>query len=899
MKVWISILFIVFSVAAIAEEVFYEIPIKELKITEGQIEHAPFYEIPEAIVRLDGDGEGYYIADHWSYPGNTHKESLVVRVSKTRDVTGWLAIMPTDWNKGVYSARFEIPSGQASEKARDAFYGAKAEYYDRLVQRGVAGGAWFRHEADRVREVLGKKAAENAPGPRGPRRQMQLDDTYELFSGGRAISENLQLDRALLSSPQDKNALKPVDLASVPGVTIKEINWKPLLKDDQPVLDPLAATIPADQHALFFPSFKAMMDLADEANGGATPVLHLLEPRGEDAHSKERYQRQLCLAPTEAARVLGPFVVNSVAVTGSDPYLRTGTDIAVIFDAKNVALLKTFLAAKHTAAVQENPIAQAVSGEVAGVAYSGVVSPDRSICSYLAATGNTVVVTNSLYQLTRIIETGSGKGTAMQSLPEYSFFRQRYVRGDKEESCFLVMTDAAIRRWCGARWRIGNSRRTQAMAALAELQARYLDALAAGSVKEGVLESEFSGLGTVTLTDRGVRSSIYNTMEFMTPIAELDLAQGTQGEVDAYNRWRDRYQSNWNWSFDPIAIRTFVNPDGKINADMTITPLIARSEYNFLIELTKNGSISPDAGDRHAESMLELTLGITTDRSKPGWISAETLNWLGSTVSVFFDEDPLWAEIAAARSDPAKLQNLSARTPVGILVDVKKAVGLDNVITRLMAMENVTKENRVHSGEAYVEVSFPGRYILGNERQLIYCTTTADSELVTPNEDVMKRALERRAKRKANAELPPQPVWLGKNVGMQADVRLIRTAELFEDYYSKELQTHSWSNIYILNEWKKRYPKDDPVKLHQKFWQTELLCPGGGTYVWNEKWQTMESTVFGHPGEPKKPEHVLSETLGRIKSGNFGLTFENDGLRARVEIERKAGAEKGNAQKAP
>jgi hypothetical protein len=75
------------------------------------------------------------------------------------------------------------------------------------------------------------------------------------------------------------------------------------------------------------------------------------------------------------------------------------------------------------------------------------------------------------------------------------------------------------------------------------------------------------------------------------------------------------------------------------------------------------------------------------------------------------------------------------------------------------------------------------------------------------------------------------------------------------------------------------------VKLHEQFWQTKLICPGGGRYVWNEEWQTMESTVYGHPGQPKPgPEKALP--VANITSANLGLTFENDGLSGKVVLER-------------
>ena len=79
-------------------------------------------------------------------------------------------------------------------------------------------------------------------------------------------------------------------------------------------------------------------------------------------------------------------------------------------------------------------------------------------------------------------------------------------------------------------------------------------------------------------------------------------------------------------------------------------------------------------------------------------------------------------------------------------------------------------------------------------------------------------------------------------------------SQLAGESYRSQMQRLAWSNLPILNEWKRRYPDRDPVVLHEQFWQTRLVCPGGGKYVWNEKWQTMESTVFGHPGEPKEAQ---------------------------------------------
>ena len=87
-------------------------------------------------------------------------------------------------------------------------------------------------------------------------------------------------------------------------------------------LDPLARSLPADQHAVFFPSFSAAVTLADEMSRQATPFGRLILARSEDELVKDRYETQLCLPLSTVARVIGPKMVASIVLTGSDPSLH-------------------------------------------------------------------------------------------------------------------------------------------------------------------------------------------------------------------------------------------------------------------------------------------------------------------------------------------------------------------------------------------------------------------------------------------------------------------------------------------------------------------------------------------------------------------------------------------------
>ena len=84
------------------------------------------------------------------------------------------------------------------------------------------------------------------------------------------------------------------------------------------------------------------------------------------------------------------------------------------------------------------------------------------------------------------------------------------------------------------------------------------------------------------------------------------------------------------------------------------------------------------------------------------------------------------------------------------------------------------------------------------------------------------------------------------------------------------------------------------MAFHQRVWHERLFCPGGGVYRWNEAWQTMESSVYGHPLAPRDGP-VYAPIVERVRSLDAGLTFEDDGLRAQVVVDlspaRKSAAE--------
>ena len=845
-------------------------------------------------------------------PDTVAEPRLAVRTDQPGAPSGRLYMRAGD--SGPWSSiHFRVNgSADSPEAARTAFLTAKASHYERLLAMGIPGAAWYRHEAREARKALGQDAATAAAPPGWTAwREGTLEDTFGLFTGGRALSENLQLDRELRVNGYGAAG---VPLSSIEGVTVEPIDWTPLTAGLEPEKDPLATLIPADQHALFFPSFQAMLDLMDEAKVNGTPILRLLEPRGEDARTQERYERQLCLTTDDLTRLFGPKLILSVACTGSDPYLRTGSDVAFLFETDTPDAIAGAVSARQETALAAIPGAAVVSGDLLGVGYTGVTTPTRTVSSYVAAVTGAVVVTNSLTQLKRILETAQGATENMASLGEYVYFRNRYARGADGETALLVVTDGAIRRWCGPQWCIAASRRTRAAAVLAEQQAAHMAELAAGvSSPQAVTAPEAAlDLGDLTLTDAGIHSSTYGTLDFQIPIAELPIEKVTEEEKTAYEWFRDGYQHAWRAYFDPIAVQFSVTP-GTIGADVTIQPLILDSEYRRYIGLTGNRALKAGVGDPHDEALAQVAVSIdpASEAVKPleGMamllpnVNVQPFQWLGEWGTLYIDRDPMLDAMteAAARGEDQLEKFLMAHgfaLPIGLHLDSNNPLSLTAFLAGVRAFIEQSApsllvwETRQHEGQSYVKVRATDEarsMMAGSElgEMALYYAPAADALIVSLNEAVIQRALERRAAAKNGGPAAPVPApWLGENMALHVgDGAMSVFQALMDTPYHQMLQERAWGGIPALNEWKRRFGAADPVAFHERYWGARIVCPGGGAYVWNEAFQTMESTVYGCPAAPKTPDG-LPEVWERLTGGDFGVTFENEGLRARAVLTR-------------
>ena len=811
-----------------------------------------------------------------------------------------------------FSFTFEKKNRVREQKSEEEYLTYRITRYQWLQDLQGPGSAWYRHNVNRDRNRL----AEIRKEPKTPTHTHQnralirpalsneLENSMDLFSGGRAISENLQLDRELRLSSDEQNRTIPV--SSIPGITIEEIPWKKLMKAEKPQLDPIASIIPHDQHAFILSSYASMLEVMDEATRG-TPLLRLSEERAESARSKEKYSQQLCLPVDELSQILGPKLISTVAITGSDPFIRTGTSLAVIFEAKKKQALIAALTMRRMEAQKKYKGANPVSGKIPQSQksnYVGLITKDRSIRTFVSSFEHFVVVTNSMDQLIQIARVFEQKNQSLASLDEYHFFRQRYpIIPEGKEDAFLIITDATIRRWCGAEWRIGASRRIRAASSLAELQAR---------VESGapLNAKEFPELGKVSVIDGVVQSSKFGNLTFLKSVNELDIQKITPAEKKAYEFFRNRYQRHWSEYFDPICAQVSID-NGEIRVDLSILPLIAGTDYRQMIQMVGGVKLKPDAGDPHDETVFHWVSAI--DMNSPRFkqagnfaaIMAPSLgvgafSWVGESFSLYLDDSPFFkamqdeSQTESIRGSEKFIEKNLGRIPLGFNVEVRNPFKLTAFLAGLRAWIEQTAPgmtlwtSKSYKKQGYVKIT-PGKGLTddlikeGSAPIALYYVPSPRLLTISLSEEMIHRAIDRNLLNREENASNIRASWAGNSTALQASKPITSIFDLsMGQNFINGLQRKSWKNLHVLNEWRVQLKEMDALAYHRKVWHTDLSCPGGGEYRWNQMFQTYESTVFGHPANPKAPKDF--SVLGGWKAIDLGLNFEKDGLRVQASV---------------
>ncbi len=769
----------------------------------------------------------------------------------------------------VKTFRFSIPDGSAKVITEDDFLKARRNWAERRSRDGVPGKPWFNHQSDH-----GEAASQ--PGFRN----VDVADTFDIFSGGRAIADNLALNRDLILAADKDGGMVRID--AIEGVTVKAIDWSDHLPKEPVIIDSLAMSIPEDQHALFAPSLHGLLKLMKRSEAELTPLVGMASSESSYRGLMTRYRQQLGLDLTDAAARLLP--VKSVAVTGGDLYFATGTDVAILMEAGNAAALLKALELAVTSKAGVKPQRHR-DGKLE---YLSFVVPDKGISSHLCQIGDLVLVTNSMAQVRRITEVADKRAPALGKSEEFKVFRHRYPKAD--EHAFIFLSDAAIRRWAGPVTRIGASRRNRALAALNELTCRTITG------NEEDLQEYAPLLGRVVISEGRAVSEQYGTAEFLTPISELALGEVSQTEKQAYERWREGYESGWTQVFDPIAIQLKMTGDS-VDVDLTVLPLNVNSDIREVMDLAGKAKLSPRARIRPEHSILHLACAIDSKseffqqfdqqlvQMMPE-LKIKPLSWVGESVSIDLIDSLFWEGLGESG-----LFEQAGNLPLVARVEVKSKIKLGLFLTAMRTLMQTSAPdtfewiNRKYGDRSYVVIAEQAEDDFGESVEICYAIV-GKALLITLSERNLKKAMDLEQMELTDEQIETLP----KADSLMIDVDpamfdVIDRIDMGSSAASRMAQL-SWNAIHILNEWRRLYPDRDPAVVHQSLFGVSINCPGGKGYRWNAEHLTMESVVFGHRGAPREPEK--KQGLLKYDRMHSGMDFIEDGLRLRMHLGPKS-----------
>ena len=752
---------------------------------------------------------------------------LVIQMPEKKNSTGFVDLWSSGRGQWV-SVACEVNASKLSECQGDELTAARAWDAGHKLKTNARGGLWYRSQVQTpVRE-------------RGER---DFDGTFATLSGGRAIAENLALDRDLILG--DSKGEPDVEIGTIQGVTVEPIPWEERMPEGEIAVDELSKQVPEDQYLMMVPSLRNLLALMDRVEEAGTPFFQAFASGDQYRGLPSRYRRQMGL---DLPDVLGRMLpVKSVAVTGGDPFFPTGSALAVLMETDKVDFVYGSLAK-----VIEAKAAAAGAVKVGGEEVVAFENKDRTFSSHLAIVNGAVVLANSANQIERLRQVGEGGIPALGASAEYRFFRHRYPLG-AGESAYVFISDACLREWAGPRLRIAASRRNRALAALGQVTSSVI----AG--KE--LRSDFESLlGGVEKVDGKVISERYGSLGFLTPVSELEITKVTAIEKQAYERWRRGYEGGWAKFFDPIAIRLNLAKERE-EIDMTILPLRVDSDYAEVISLVGAARLSEASRAVAPESVFHFAMAIDHESQMfkeadvslvellPG-LKINPLSWMGDSFAVSFEDSLAWH----GDLDEEMLHEL----PVLLRFDVQSRIKLALFLTSLRGMiegsspDLLRWETRELEGQKYVAIVGAGDDF-GTDFTIYYAAMKT-ALLVTLNEDVLKRAMVResgvvpgkKSREQVYVKTSPQLVQgVGEMSGTSWDER---RSEL------------SWRALPILNEWRKSKGAMNPMAFHQAMFAALITCPGGKGYRWNDEDLTMESVAYGHAGNPRydgEPMEIL------------------------------------------
>jgi hypothetical protein len=480
---------------------------------------------------------------------------------------------------------------------------------------------------------------------------------------------------------------KPTPLEKLIGPTVKSHPWDAMLADKKPKVSELARCVPADFYLVEFRTMTKLLDTLDARQDWTTYFFTQAHLDATDLRTRQRIQTQLLLDDSPAQRPFYDAIVQNVAIAGSDPFVKEGSDVTMLFQFQSPAFFHPGMERMQESVRKQYPNVRTQKGHHLGIEFTALTTPDRTVSLYVAEpTSHLHIRSNSLAGLKRVLETTLGKTPSLGDTAEFRYIRTLMPMGTAEEDGLIYLSDAFVRRLIGPTTKITEARRLigynhlrmiahaaqmyrtqfgKAPKSLADLEQAKCTP---GKFNEGKLACPFGG--KYNLSDDGALgvSTILGTTQFLTPCCELPTLDASPQEADNYERFLKDYERYWRTYFDPIAIRLQTSAK-RIRIETLVLPLIDNSIYTSLAQVVGNQPEALDALPVPARNLFSLNFRVnreafietygTKARMQRAKI-ARVVNFIAAPATPFYPSSVpafAWEDMKNVEPIPSPLEN--------------------------------------------------------------------------------------------------------------------------------------------------------------------------------------------------------------------------------------------------
>lgn len=319
-------------------------------------------------------------------------------------------------------------------------------------------------------------------------------------------------------------------------------------------VEKLAEHVPEECYYVRFGSWSNYVWLKSYLRDRAADLSRVVQMRSYDIRLDDRIQNQLGVSDSAVMDLLGGTLVADIGIIGTDTYFREGAAMGVLLQAKNGLLLPA-IKQQRSLFLKKWEVANATEETIRfGKEEATLIStPDNRIRSFLASSGNAILITNSRYICERFLAASQGDKSLANSR-QFQQARAKYpIRND--DAMFVYMSPAFFQKLLSPEYQVELQRR---VVSATDIELVYLAKMAAAGeqiaaetvvdlIRTGYLPRNFEATADesgLIVTDDLIWDSLRGVRGTFVPIPDISVKGANQFELTQYQETISYFQ-NW------------------------------------------------------------------------------------------------------------------------------------------------------------------------------------------------------------------------------------------------------------------------------------------------------------------------------------------------------------------